>query len=128
MATTTVALADGSVQVTCTDDATGRVVWVAIAPPPGSPGAVSAASLATLQQLAAAAAVANPQDVTQDQAAVASAATISGTTGTLTALQLSNAVRQLAQGIALLAQNDVNTKKELNVLIRLALGLFDGTS
>lgn len=81
----------------------------------------------TLQSRAQAALTANTADIAQDQTLITQAATVTATSGTLTTTQLSNMVRQLAQAVAALAANDTNRAKEVNALIRLALGLLDTT-
>lgn len=88
----------------------------------------ASANQVTIQAQAQAALSANAADLAQDATIITQAATVTGTSGALTLAQLSTIVRQLAQAVAVLAQNDMNTKKELNALIRLALGQFDSTS
>jgi hypothetical protein len=81
----------------------------------------------TIQQQALAALTANAQDVTQDQAIITQAAGI--TAGSITNLATASAaIAKLAQAAAIQAQNDINTKKELNALIRLVLDQFDATT
>lgn len=59
----------------------------------------------------------NRADVTQAQAVLAQATTLSNSTATPTAAQ----VRQLAAGVKMLAEHDIAVKQQVNVLIRLLL-------
>jgi hypothetical protein len=124
MATTTTTLPDGSILTECTDDS-GTVLWTSVAPPPGSPAAVEAANRSTIEQRAQAALTANATDQAQDANIITQAAAVGA--GTCTTAQLSNLVRQLAQAVSMLAQNDTNRCREINGLIRLALQEFDAT-
>jgi hypothetical protein len=94
----------------------------------------------SLTALATAALAANPNDVAQDAAIATSAAGIitqanaiaanPGTTAATIAasvVKLAQGITLLAQGLTIVANNDVNTKKELNALIRLATGALDTT-
>lgn len=83
---------------------------------------------ATVQQQVQAALAANRSDQTQDATIQAGATTIQGTAGTFTLAQCTTFIKQLAQAVNTLAGNDVNAKKELNALIRLALQQFDATN
>jgi hypothetical protein len=70
----------------------------------------------------------NQDDVAQDANVIAQANAIANNPlTTLTAVQIVTVLKQLAQGIAVLAQEDIDTKKELTALIRLAAGLLDTT-
>jgi hypothetical protein len=70
----------------------------------------------------------NLADITQDNNVIGQANTLAATTGTtFTTAQLSNHVRSLAQGVAILAQNDINAKRELNGVIRLLTRRLEST-
>lgn len=88
----------------------------------------AATNRSSIETRALAALTANATDVTQDATIITQANALAATTGTRTLAQLSGDVRALAQGVAILAGNDTNAKRELNALIRLALGQFDATT
>ena len=98
-----------------------------IAAPP-SPRIIAGTNEEGIKTKALAALAANAADLTQDAALINQADALIATAGTRTTAQLSGDVRALAQGIKVLAANDVNTKRELGALIRLVLGKFDTTS
>lgn len=56
-------------------------------------------------------------DVAQDNSIITNANTVIATTGTLTTAQLSTYVRQLAQAVKTLANNDMNNKRALANLL-----------
>lgn len=79
-------------------------------------------------QRAMAALQANLADITQDETIKTNASNLEATVGTtFTTAQLSNHVRSLAQAMRILAQNDINSKRELNALIRLVTRRLEGT-
>lgn len=90
---------------------------LATVPAGGDPG--------PLREQARAAFTANLNDIVQDAAVVSGAATITAGPATFTLAQLTSAVKSLAQGVTILANNDVNTKKELQAIIRLIVGKYD---
>lgn len=75
-----------------------------------------------LRSQAEAALSANDHDLAEDEAIITQATAIAQSTGTPTTAQLVTAVRQLAQGVAILADNDRHAKQQLNVLIQLVVG------
>lgn len=90
--------------------------------------ATASTNQATLQQQAQAALAANRADQTQDGTIQTGAATINATAGPFTLAQCTTFIKQLATAVSTNAGNDINTKKELNALIRLALSQFDATN
>lgn len=87
----------------------------------------AAGNQATIQQQATAALANNATDKTQDQNIISQAAGVIAAPPT-TLAAMTPVIKALAQAVNTLAQNDLNTKAELNALIRLALGKFDATS
>ena len=85
------------------------------------------ANEAVILQRAFAALQSNLSDIDQDNNVITQANTLAATTTTFTATQLSNHVRSLAQAIAILAQNDINAKRELNGVIRLLTGRLESS-
>lgn len=81
----------------------------------------------TLRGRAAAAIATNTADQAQAETIRAQAATLAATTTTFTTAQLSGHVRSLATAVQLLAAHDIDTKKQLNVLIRLVVEQLDST-
>jgi hypothetical protein len=86
-----------------------------------------AANRATVQQQAQTALTNNATDKTQDNAIITQGTPLK-TASITTLAQAQAAIQQLAQAVVILAQNDLNTKAELNGLIRLALQKFDATN
>lgn len=75
-----------------------------------------------LRDQAQAALETNDADLAQDNAIITQATAIANSTGTPSLAQLTATVRQLAQGVAILADNDKHSKQQLNVLIQLVVG------
>lgn len=78
-----------------------------------------------LRRQAEAALAANASDLAEDATIITQATAIAQSTGAVTLAQLTGAVRQLAQGVAILADNDRHSKQELDVLIQLVVGALE---
>lgn len=70
----------------------------------------------------------NRATATQDQSIATQADAVANGTGTMTLAQLTTAVRQLAQGLAVLARNDAAGNKQRTAIIQQMLALFDDTN
>lgn len=64
-------------------------------------------------------------DVTQDNTIITNANTVIASTGTLSSATLSTYVRQLAQGLKTLANNDLNNKRAFANLLRAVTDDYD---
>lgn len=87
----------------------------------------SSANQAAIIQALQTALTMNATDKSQDQNIINQAASVILSPPT-TLAAMTPVIKALAQAVTVLAQNDQNTKTELNQIIRKALAQFDGTA
>lgn len=107
-------------------DPATRTVVTRVLTPEEQAEAAAAANTLTLREQAEAALAANRTDITQDELISTQAATLQ-TAVFANNTQRDNAIRSLAQGVKILADQSATQAAQLNKIIRLVIGRLDGT-